>query len=121
MSAVGTLVAESIEVGRDLTVALTVRRLYRIAVAAPADGQPERWTLVDFTCADEDADVLAAQLADALLPGRWYCDYTTPQLKYVVFAGSIFRFPRGDRAGNAQAVEHGRRVGVPEAQLDWPP
>jgi len=31
-----------------------------------------------------------------------------------------FRYLRGDRAGRAEAEEHGRRAGVPETQLDWP-
>jgi hypothetical protein len=37
----------------------------------------------------------------------------------VVFAGKIFRFPRGDEAGRAEAAAYGRSVGVPDHQLDW--
>ena len=39
---------------------------------------------------------------------------------FVVFAERVFRYPHGDAAGRARAVEHGRALGVPEAQLDWP-
>jgi len=37
----------------------------------------------------------------------------------VVFAGQVFRYPRGDAAGRASAQAYGRQAGVPEAQLDW--
>jgi hypothetical protein len=39
---------------------------------------------------------------------------------FVVFSGQVFRYPRGDRAARVRAEEHGRSVGVPKAQLDWP-
>jgi len=38
----------------------------------------------------------------------------------VVYRGKIFRYPRGDAAGRADAVVHGRAQGVPDHQLDWP-
>jgi hypothetical protein len=33
--------------------------------------------------------------------------------------GKVFRYPRGDQAGRAEAEAHGRSVNVPEPQLDW--
>ena len=38
----------------------------------------------------------------------------------IVYRGEIFRYPRGDAAGWAQAGAHGRTQGVPDDQLDWP-
>ena len=32
---------------------------------------------------------------------------------------AVYRYERGDAAGRERAAEHGRRVGVPEHQLDW--
>jgi hypothetical protein len=32
----------------------------------------------------------------------------------------VFRYRRDDPSGRLAAVEYGRRVGVPEQQLDWP-
>jgi hypothetical protein len=75
---------------------------------------------MDFTCGDEDADRLAAELADGLAAGKWYADYSTDTVKYVVFALRIFRFLRADDRGRSEAIAHARSVGVPEAQLDWP-
>ena len=39
---------------------------------------------------------------------------------FVVFPGRIFRYPRGDRAGRAEAEAYGRQLAIPETQLDWP-
>jgi hypothetical protein len=60
---VGTLVAESLHHTAVLDVPLTLRRLSRLPVTAPADGQPATWTLIDFTCPDEHIDAFAGQLA----------------------------------------------------------
>jgi hypothetical protein len=35
-----------------------------------------------------------------------------------VFADEVFRYGRGDDAGQAEAVAYGRPVGVPDYQLD---
>ena len=66
------------------------------------------------------ADGLARALADVLEPvGGWYADFVVGEERVVVFAGKVFRYRRGDEAGRAEAVAHGRAVGTPEHQLDW--
>jgi hypothetical protein len=37
----------------------------------------------------------------------------------VVFPGRIFCYPRGDKAGRADAQAYGRQLAIPEPQLDW--
>jgi len=37
-----------------------------------------------------------------------------------VFSGRIFRYPRGDATGRAEAQEHGRLLDIPEPQVDRP-
>lgn len=44
---------------------MSLRRLSRLLIASPVDGQPRTWTLIDFTSPDEHADAFAGQLADA--------------------------------------------------------
>ena len=84
-------------------------------------GQPRTWTFVDFGVADADSERLARALEGAPEPrGGWYCDLHSDTETFVVFAGLMFRYPRGDGAGRAVAAEDARSVGVPEAQLDWP-
>jgi hypothetical protein len=70
--------------------------------------------------ADQFLSDLVEALSRSLDPaGGWYCDFRTAEESFVVFAGRIFRYPRGDLKGRAEAEAYGRVVGVPEAQLDW--
>lgn len=74
-----------------------------------------------FEVDDEDAETLADSLAEALEEGPgWYADLRSAAETVVVFPGKIFRYPRGEDAGRARAVGHGRHLGIPEIQLDWP-
>jgi hypothetical protein len=116
------LIAESLRVGSTLEgVALTVRKVSRENVGDVDAGQPLTWTFVDFEAADEDAERLATALEQVLeRAGGWYCDFCNDHETFVVFAGRTFRYPRGAESGRSSAVEYGRSVGVPEAQLDWP-
>jgi len=54
------------------------------------------------------------------LGGLWYCDFRTDEETFVVFAGRVFRYPRGEAESRAEAEAYDQFVGVPEAQLDWP-
>ncbi|SEF80417.1 hypothetical protein SAMN05216223_10282 [Actinacidiphila yanglinensis] len=117
----GVLIAESLRVGGVFEgVPLEVTGMRRIEVPAPAGGQPGRWTLLDFRAPEDAAEPLAAALAGCLAPtGGWYVNYSTGAEAFVVFAGRVFRYPRGDAAARAEVEEYARGVGVPEAQLDW--
>ncbi|WP_245722820.1 hypothetical protein [Micromonospora matsumotoense] len=117
---VGALVVESLALNATIDVPLTLRRIHRLPAWTAAGDQPAQWTLVDFTGPDDAGDELARQLAAALSPGRWYADYATDGTSWVVFAGRVFTYPRGDDTGRREAVTYARDVGVPEAQLDWP-
>ena len=83
-------------------------------------GQPPVWTFVDFAGSDDLAEAVAEALAAALLgEGGWYADIDVGDDKIVIFADRVFRYRRGESVGRDAAAEHGRRVGVPEHQLDW--
>ncbi len=123
MPVTGTLIAESMRVGsvlegvdadREQDLARRRRRC-RCRSAAHVDVPRVRGFPTRVSSA------LANALENVLLDvGGWYCDFRNAQESFVVFAGRTFRYPRGDRSGRAQAEEHGRSVGVPAAQLDWP-
>ncbi|MEY9956770.1 hypothetical protein [Streptacidiphilus sp. MAP5-52] len=117
----GVLIAESLREGTELAdVPLTVIKITRLAVDTIAPGQPRTWTLMEFTAAESDAAVLAEQLAASLsTTGGWYVDFHTQAESFVVFPNRIFRHPRGDADGRRRAQDHGRQIGIPEAQLDW--
>lgn len=118
----GTLVAESLRVGAVLEgIPLAIRKVSRADVGDAGAGQPVTWTLIDFVASADQAEPLARSLA-ACLEERlgWYCDFRTERETFVVFAGRIFRYPRGDPDGRAEAEGYARAKGVPEAELDWP-
>jgi hypothetical protein len=118
----GTLIAESLRAGAELTaVRLVTPKIARVAAGDPSAGQPELWTSIEFEAEDADAEPLAAALADALDDRHgWYTDFRTTGETFVVYSGRIFRYPRGDAHDRAAAMAYGRWHGVPENQLDWP-
>lgn len=117
----GVLIAESLMANHPIDVPLRVRRISRADVGDENEGQPLRWTFIEFEAEDEWVNALVDVLHTALdRQGGWYCDFRSSEETFVVFADRVFRYRRGDLRGRAQAEAHGRSVGVPEAQLDWP-
>ncbi|WP_328498790.1 hypothetical protein OHS59_43080 [Streptomyces sp. NBC_00414] len=117
----GVLVAESLRIGAELSgIPLQVTKIARIAVPTAAADQPRQWTLLHFTAPEADAERLAQRMAVCLAPtGGWYVDFHTAQETFVVFAGKVFPYPRGQAQGRQAAQAHGRSIGIPEPQLDW--
>ncbi|MCW2865625.1 MAG: hypothetical protein JWP48_7333 [Actinoallomurus sp.] len=115
----GVLIAESLHVGSALSaVPLRVTEIRRIEASGATVDQPRYWTLVDFQAAETDAERLADALAGCLQPtGGWYADFKTDTDAFVVFAGRVFRYRRGESREHIE--EYARSVGVPEHQLDW--
>jgi hypothetical protein len=126
MMASGTIIGESIRFGAALDgISLTVPQIRRggperLSPEQQAAGMPSRWTLIEFQIDDHDAPQLASALADVLDDKGWYVDFRSRDETFVVFAGRVFRYRRGDEGGRAEAEAHARRCGVPDAQLDWP-
>jgi hypothetical protein len=117
----GTLIMESLRTGTSLEgLALTVRKISRYRAQGSTPSQPGIWTVLDFEADEAGADGLARAFADVLEEGPgWYLNFQSPTASFVVFPGKIFRYPRGDAAGRADAQAYGRRLGIPEPQLDW--
>jgi hypothetical protein len=118
----GRILAESLRPGVDITVPdLRLTRLGRHDVSGSVvESQPDVWTFLDFEVPDERADELAAALSGALVAeDGWYADFQSDDEHVVVFSGRVFRYRKGDAAGRAAAVAHGRAAGTPEDQLDW--
>jgi hypothetical protein len=116
----GTLIAESLRVGTNLeNLALTVRKISRYRAQGTTADQPGIWTTLDFEADEAAASELAETFAGVLDQPGWYVDFHSPADSFVVFPGRIFRYPRGDEAGRAEAQAHGRQLAIPEPQLDW--
>jgi len=119
----GTLIAESLRVGTNLeNLKLTIRKISRNRQEDTTPGEPEIWTLLEFEADEADAGQLAQTFASTLddQPIAWYADFRSPAETFVVFPGRIFRYPRGDHAGRAEAEAHARQLAIPDSQLDWP-
>jgi hypothetical protein len=117
----GALIMESLKVGtrlRDLNIKIS--ELYRFQPKGTASYQPDTWTILELEIEDDDAPQIAESFAGALSEPGWYVDFRSPSETFIVFPGRVFRYPRGDETGRAEAQAHGRSVGVPEPQLDWP-
>jgi CBS domain-containing protein len=54
--------------------------------------------LIEFQIDDHDAPQLASALADVLDDKGWYVDFRSRDETFVVFAGRVFRYRRGDGA-----------------------
>jgi hypothetical protein len=118
----GALILESLRVGTHLSdLNLVIREIYRFRPEGTTADQPDTWSVLELEINDEDAPMIAQSFAGVLLgdPG-WYVDFRSPTETFVVFPGRIFRYARGDEVSRAEAQEHGRSIGIPEPQLDWP-
>jgi hypothetical protein len=117
----GTLITESLRVGTNLdNLTLTVRKISRYRAKGTMPGQPDIWTVLDFEAEEAEAEELAQVFAGVLDDQPvWYVNFQSPGESFVVFPGRIFRYPRGDKAGRAEAQAYGRQFAIPEPQLDW--
>ncbi len=114
----GVIIEESL-VDRAPLAAITVVHSKRFDIADPAEGQPAVWTVTDFEVDDARAAALAGALASSLSSGPWYVDFNNGNHSFVVFAGRVFSYERGDAATLEQARQHAVAVGVPASQIDW--
>ena len=114
----GVIIEESLRHRGCLRI-LRIQHTRVVDIAQPAPGQPDSWTVTDFEIDNSDASTLATSLSHCLIAGPWYVDFNNGEKTYVVFAGRIFSYERGDAAGLEEARVFARSVGVPEAQIDW--
>jgi hypothetical protein len=119
--ALGYVLVESMRPGTRLEgLPLTLTKIERYPVRNATADQPTVWTTVEFQFPEEEARRLAEALAGVLEErGGWYSHFNVNGETFVVYAGRVFRYASGDKAGRAEAEEYGRLVGVPDSQLDW--
>lgn len=118
----GRIIIESLRVGSELRIpGLVTTWISRQDVSSStAPHQPKVWTLLDFEAPDEQYDALTGALSGALVTDQaWYADFRAGDDHVVVYPGRVFRYRTGDAARRAEAMEYGRKEGIPESQLDW--
>src|SRR5712691_12950046 len=84
----------------------------------PATGQPGIWFALDFEVGDARAEDPAHTFARALDRPGWYMNFQSPAESFIADPEEIFRYPRGDQAGRAEAQAHGHQLGIPGPHLD---
>jgi hypothetical protein len=113
----GMLIKEGLtDEGVLASLQITRTEVWNVTNATPF--QPSQWSAMWFEGDASQAGATAGKLSRSLKPD-WYCNITTEQHSYVVFGGKVFKYPRGDPRGRAEAQEYGRSLGLPETQLDW--
>jgi hypothetical protein len=120
----GTLITESLRVGTTLEgFSLRVNRIHRekaeLSTEQIAQELSSTWTLIDFTLKDGEEEGFADALSKALDSFGWYANFQSNDESFIVFAGRVFCYPRGDSDGRKKAQSCAREQGVPETQLDW--
>lgn len=118
MKFTGLLVKESLR-NDDVLMLVQVRKTETWNVGNATSSQPKAWTAMWFEGEESQADAVAEKLSHSLNLGHWYIDLSTASHKYVVFPNRVFKYTLGDKAGRAEAQQHGRSLGIPESQLDW--
>ncbi len=113
----GLLIQESL-VDAGVLDHLQITRTEMWDVQGAAAFQPSTWTAMWFTGDECRAGAVAEKLSQALHTD-WYCNIATEHHSFVVFGGRVFKYPRGDERGRAEAQAYGRSLGLPEKQLDW--
>ena len=113
----GVVIEESLD-DRSPLALLRVTDSNSFDIAEPGEGQPPVWTVTNFEVDDAAAPGLAEALSSALKQS-WYVDFNDGHRSYVVFAGRVFSYERGDAAAVELAKQHAVSVGVPASQIDW--
>jgi hypothetical protein len=117
----GVLIAKSLRAGANLeNLRLVVSKISRFQPEGSTPDQPGTWTTLDFEADEADAGELAQMFASVIDRPGWYVDFRSPTETFVVFPGRVFRYPRGDATGRAEAEAHSRQLAIPAVQLDWP-
>jgi len=84
-------------------------------MAIDYEGNLGRWHIYYVKCSREDVD----SLQPYILKG-WYAHFWKENKIVVVYNDRQFELSKNDRGTWKEAVEHGRRQGIPENELDFP-
>ncbi len=98
---------------------LGVTKVERWDVGEAGKPGPPVWTATYFEGPEGEADAVADAISRAMVPSYWYANIRCGPDEIVIFAGKVFRYPRGDAAARRAPEDYARSIGVPEHQIDW--
>jgi len=79
--------------------------------------QPKVWTAVYLE--GKNIEEFVNKVSKSIKEIGWYLNLSLNDIEYVIFHNKIFKYRKGDKKTKNEAVEYGKKVGVPEKQLDW--
>lgn len=74
-----------------------------------------RWHLYYVTASDGEITAIQPHVIRG-----WYAHFWNEKTILVAFNDRLFELDRHDRATWKDAIEHGKRQGIPERELDFP-
>lgn len=84
-------------------------------------GNPKYWTALFFTSDDADfPERISEAMSAGSHSGSWFVDFKADNEKYIVFKDKILRYKIGNRAEKEHVCAECRKMGVSDAQMNWP-
>lgn len=107
----GIIVEESFDDNRIIN-GLEVKKVKISGHSNPSD----RWHLYEVSISKDEIHELAGHMIDT-----WYMHFWKGSDVIAVFSGNhVFEFNYNDKSTWSKVLEYGRKVGLPEEQLDFP-
>lgn len=112
----GTLIKESLTDDRILDL-INIHKVELWKVS----GTPRYWTVLSFTCAQENFpnEIAKVMLADPDRGGNWFVDFKSGNVKYIVFRDKVLKYHIGNQAEKAVVCEECRKLGISDAEMNW--
>lgn len=121
---IGNVIEESLADRAPLSEVTILRTWVETATDYHRTPWLERWTIHRVAVPEQRAAEVAErfrQALDAEHAHAWYVDFKNEDVHYVAFADEVFRIPRESEQRYAEAIEHGKKLGIPRYQLDFSP
>jgi len=106
----GIIVEESLDDNRILN-RLAVRKIHITGQENPS----ARWHMYEVTVSHQEISELANHIA-----GNWYMHFWKGTDIIAVFRGKTLAFNYENKDTWGEVLRHGRSIGIPEEQLDFP-
>ena len=118
MKYIGLVLEESLK-DKSVLDSVTVTKTETWNVGNAEGDQPKVWHAISIEGPQTKASEIAKMLSQSLKSPGWYTNLSTDSDFYVIFPDKVFKYPKGDQEKRSQAIEYGRKIGIPESQLDW--
>jgi len=118
MNFTGLVLQESLKDKKVLDLA-TITKTETWDVKNAEGDQPKVWHAISVEGPEEDAQNVAQVLGQSLKSPGWYTNLSTNKEVFVVFPDKVFRYTKGNKEKRNIAIKYGKKIGIPESQLDW--